>query len=82
MGPLSNTKMPADCVWVKPSGPQPPAVSLHSLPVTVEPVIVAPAPSLTWIPFWAMAGVGPAPVTVTLVILAELPVPSTVIPFF
>src|SRR6516162_11158215 len=79
--PASYSRMPQDCVWVKLSGPQT-LVRLHSFPETCPPEIVAVAASLIWIPFCAMAGDGPAPMVVTPVIVAELPVPSTVIPFF
>jgi hypothetical protein len=50
---------------------------LTELPVT-EPV----APRESWIPFCAMPGVAPAPVTVTWLMSAVEPGPSTVTPFF
>src|SRR5579859_3884100 len=80
--PASNSRMPQDCTWVKPLGPQSPLVSSHSFPVTDDLVIAAVALSLTWIPFWAIEGVCPVPVTVAPVIVALLLAPSTVIPFF
>jgi hypothetical protein len=43
-----------------------------------EPV----APNEIWMPFCAMAGVAPAPVTMTLPISADEPGPSIVMPFF
>ena len=38
--PASNSRMPQDCTWVKPLGPQPPLVSSHSFPVIDELMIV------------------------------------------
>ena len=78
--PASNSRMPQDCVWVNPSGPQ--TLTSHSFPLTLPLLIFAVAKSLTWIPFWAMAGVCPVPVTVALLMTALLPFPSTVMPFF
>jgi hypothetical protein len=72
--------MPIAWNWLSRSGPQ--VAWLHSLPLTVFPVTVAKAPSLTWIPFWAIAIVEPAPVTVFPVIVPIEPAPRTVIPFF
>ncbi len=49
-------------------------------------VMVALAPRLTWIPFWAMSGVWPAPVMVQPVTVANddgpLMVPSMTMPPF
>src|SRR5271154_3103827 len=47
-----------------------------------EPLIEPWAPLLTWMPFWAISGVSPAPVTVVREIFALEPAPSTVMPFF
>src|SRR5262245_37889216 len=78
-GPAS--RIPIDWVLASGSGPHTPA-TLHSLPDTVLPVRVAPAPLLTWMPFWAITVWGPAPVTVFPLIVAIEPVPFTTIPVF
>jgi hypothetical protein len=49
--------MPADWVLLNASGPLP--VPVNSLPLIVLPVTVAVAPGPIWMPFWAIAGVGP-----------------------
>ena len=71
---------PVDWVWAKPSGPQEPLS--HSLPETFEVLIFACAPALTWMPFWAIAGVAPAPITVVVAMLAVEPLAAIVMPFF